>query len=450
MANSCAAGTRDIFGAMSLALKVFVALLAGLALGLGLSTIGGEPLARIVPLLEPVGAIWIAAIRMTIVPLVVSMLIVGVGGAPDPKSVGRLGARCMIWFVVLLSAGALVSVIIAPPIIDRIAISADAVAALRASAVNAAGAAVEGAKKLPSAAQWLVELVPINPVKAAADGAMLPLILFSVAFGVALTQIADERRRALLRVFEGLQDVSLVMVRAVLAVAPIGVFALATALAAKLGMSAAGALAVYVVVVCTVTVVFAAVVLYPTAVIFGKTKLSVFARAAFPPQAVAFSSRSSIAALPALLESASDRLGIAPSVASFVLPLAVAMFRCGAVIGQVIGAVFAAKLFGVTLGAGALATIAVTSVVTTFSIPGIPGGSIIMMVPVLLAAGVPAEGVGVLLGADTIPDMFRTATNVTGDMVIVTVMAARERASGDTEGTAHVRPTANGRQLTTQ
>jgi len=191
-------------------------------------------------------------------------------------------------------------------------------------------------------------------------------------------------------------------------------------------------------------------VLYPTAVIFGKTKLSVFARAAFPPQAVAFSSRSSIAALPALLESASDRLGIAPSVASFVLPLAVAMFRCGAVIGQVIGAVFAAKLFGVTLGAGALATIAVTSVVTTFSIPGIPGGSIIMMVPVLLAAGVPAEGVGVLLGADTIPDMFRTATNVTGDMVIVTVMAARERASGDTEGTARVRPTANGRQLTTQ
>ncbi len=433
---------------MSLALKVLVALLAGLAVGLGLSVVGGDLLAGVVAVLDPVGGLWVAGIRMTIVPLVVSALIVGVGGAPDPKSVGRIGARAMLWFVGLLSLGALISALVATPLISRIPISENAATALRASSAGAAGAAVEGAQKLPGIGQWIVDLVPLNPVKAAADGAMLPLIVFALAFGVALTRIASDRRKALLKVLEAVQEVSLVLVSAVLYVAPIGVFALSTTLAAKLGLSAAGALATYVLVVCGVTVLYNVVVLYPAAVLVGKMPLARFARGAFAPQAVAFSTRSSLAALPAMLEAARGRLGIPTSLASFLLPLAVTTFRCGAVMGQVIGAVFAAKLYGVALGPGAIVAIAVTSVITSFSVPGIPGGSIIMMVPVLLSAGIPAEGVGLLLGVDTIPDMFRTATNVTGDVTVAVIMNARTPA-GESLGTGgEHRHTVAGRLMT--
>jgi Na+/H+-dicarboxylate symporter len=127
-----------------------------------------------------------------------------------------------------------------------------------------------------------------------------------------------------------------------------------------------------------------------------------------------------------MLEAGRDRLAMPAPFASFYFPLAVTLFRCGAAIGQVIGALFVATLYGVPLGPAQLAAIAATTVVTTFSIPGIPGGSIIMIVPVLLAAGLPAEGVGLLLGADTIPDMFRTATNVTGDVAVGVILARRE------------------------
>ena len=417
---------------MSLALRVLVALLAGLALGLGIAVSGSDGLARLVPAIEPVGTLWVAAVRMTIIPLVVSSLIVGVGGAADPRSIGRIGVRAFLLFVLLLSVAALLSVLAGPPVLSMIHIDAAAAEALRASAVQASGAAVAGAKQLPTVAQWIVDLVPVNPVKAAADGAMLPLIVFSLAFAVALTRVAAERRAALLHVMEAVRETSLMLVRAILAVAPIGVFALAVAVGAKVGLAAAGALAAYVALVVSCTVVFCVVVLYPAAVMFGGVSLRAFARGALPAQAVAFSSRSSLAALPAMLETTSERLHLSASFASFFFPLAVTLFRGGAAIGQVIGALFVAKLYGVALGPAQLAAIAVTTVVTTFSVPGIPGGSIIMIVPVLLAAGVPVEGVGLLLGVDTIPDMFRTTANVTGDVAAAVILARRENAAAPT------------------
>jgi len=412
---------------MSLALKVLVALLAGLALGLGIASSGSPALAHLVPFIEPVGTLWVSAIRMTIIPLVVSSLIVGVGGAADPRSVGRIGVRALVLFVAILSVATLVALLAGPPILAMVHIDPAAAASLRANAAQAAGAAVEGAKTLPGVAQWIVDLVPANPVKAASDGAMLPLILFSLVFGAALSRVAADRRATFLRVVSGVQDASLVLVRAILVLAPLGVFALAVAVASKLGFAAAGALATYIVLVSGVTVAFLVLVIYPAAVIFGGVSLKTFARAALPAQAVAFSSRSSLAALPAMLEPVRERLGMPVAFSSFIFPLAVTLFRCGAAIGQVIGTLFVAKLYGVALGPPQLAAIAATTIVTTFSIPGIPGGSIIMIVPVLLAAGVPAEGVGLLLGVDTIPDMFRTTANVTGDVAAAVILSRRAR-----------------------
>jgi proton glutamate symport protein len=412
---------------MSLAFKVLVALIAGLALGLAIAAGGSATFAQLVLPVEAAGTMWVAAIRMTIIPLVVSSLVVGVGGATDARSIGRVGVRALLLFTALLTIAAVVAVLAGPPILRTLEIDPGAVAALRANAAQAATATVEGARRLPSVAQWIVDLVPVNPVKAAADGAMLPLIVFSLAFGAALARVGKEPRAALLRVAGGVQEASLVLVRAVLAVAPLGVFALALAVAARLGIAAAGALAAYVALVVGITVAVCLLLLYPAAVVFGGVSLHTFARGALPAQVVAFSSRSSLAALPAMLEAGRDRLAMPAPFASFYFPLAVTLFRCGAAVGQVIGALFVATLYGIPLGPAQLAAIAATTVVTTFSIPGIPGGSIIMIVPVLLAAGLPAEGVGLLLGADTIPDMFRTATNVTGDMAAGVILARREQ-----------------------
>jgi Na+/H+-dicarboxylate symporter len=354
-----------------------------------------------------------------------------VGGSADARNIGRLGARALLVFVAMLSVATAIALIAGPPILAMVHIDPAAAAGLRAGAAVSASAAVEGARTLPGVAQWIVDLVPANPVKAAADGAMLPLILFALVFGAALSRVAEDRRTVFLRVMRGIQDASLVLVRAIIALAPVGVFALAVTVGAKLGLAAAGALATYVVLVSSLSVAFCAIVLYPAAVLFGGVSLRTFARAAFPAQAVAFSSRSSLASLPALLEPVRERLGMPVALSSFLFPLTVTLLRCGGAIAQVIGALFVAKLYGVAIGPAQLAAIGVTTVVTTFSVPGIPGGSIIMMVPVLLAAGLPAEGVGLLLGVDTIPDMFRTLTNVTGDVTAAVILANGARRGSE-------------------
>lgn len=412
---------------MPLTLQVLLALLGGLGLGLGLAGSESRAADVVLALLGPVGTLFINAIRMTVIPLVVATLIVGVGSAPDPRAVGRIGARSLLVFVIVLAAAAGVGVALGAPLLAAFPLDPAAVDALRATAVSATEASGAAATKVPTLGQWLVDLVPVNPIKAAADGAMLPLILFSVCFAAALTRVAEERRAAVLKVFEGIQDASLILVRAILSLAPMGVFALAVPLAERMGLAAAGALLSYIGIVSAICVGFMALVLYPAAVLIGRVPLRTFATAALPAQGIAFSSRSSLAALPAMLESVRDTLKLPPTIASFFIPLAASMFRAGAGIGQTVGVLFIAKLYGVDLGTAQLVTIAVTSVLTSFSVPGVPGGSILVMIPVLMAAGIPIEGIGILLGVDTIPDMFRTTTNVTGHMTAAVIVARGER-----------------------
>jgi len=414
---------------MSLTLQVLVALIAGLAVGLGLAGSESALALGALAVLGPIGALWVNAIRMTVIPLVVATLIVGVSAAPDPRAVGRLGARSLALFVVIVAAAAIFGILLGAPLLALFPLDASAVESLRASAATAVDTAPA---QVPTLAQWLVSLVPINPIRAASDGAMLPLIVFTVVFGAALTRVAAGPRASVVRVFEGIQDASLVLVRAILVLAPIGVFALAVPLAARLGIAAAGALVGYIVSVSLILLLFVVLVLYPAAVVIGRVPLRAFVRAALPATGIAFSSRSSLAALPAMLESVESTLKLPRTIGSFFIPLAASMFRCGAGIGLTVGVLFLAKLYGVELGTTQLLTIAVTAVITSFSVPGVPGGTIIVMVPILMAAGIPVEGIGILLGVDTIPDMFRTTTNVTGHLSAATILARGEGAHAST------------------
>ena len=412
-------------GRMSPSTRVLVALAAGLAAGFAISALGGPALFALVSFVEPLGTLWVNAIRMTVIPLVVSLLIVSVASV-DVGTVGRLGWRALLTFVALLGASALFAALVAPPLFARLPIDAATTASLGESGRAAATVATEGVSKLPTFSQWLVELVPTNPIRAAADGTMFPLVIFALLFALASTRTNPDLRQLLVRFFQAISETMLVLVRWIIDVAPLGVFALMLGFAARIGASAAGALGYFVLTICALLFV-QTVVLYPVAVVVGRVPFRDFALSTFPAQAVAFSSRSSLASLPALIEGAEGRLRLPPEIAGFVLPLAVSTFKMSAPIVWIAGALFIARLYGVDLGAREVALIGVVSVILSFSGPGIPSGSLVLMAPLYTSLGLPIEGIGILIALDVFPDIFKTISNVTADMVAATILARGSR-----------------------
>lgn len=412
---------------MRSATYVLAALAAGFVLG-SIAAATSSPLAlRLVAVIEPLGTLWVNAIRMTVVPLVVSVLITGVASGIGSQSLGKLGVRSLVTFVTLLVAGGLVALAIAPPLLSRIPLTPDVIERLRESATTAASTTVTAVQQLPTLAQRITDTVPSNPIRAAADGAMLPLVVFTLLLALAIARLSPPLRASITGFFSGVSDAMLVIVGWVLAAAPVGVFALALSVAAKTGIQAAGALLYYIVVLSLVLLVVTAM-LYIPVLLFGRIPLRKFAVAALPAQAVAVSSRSSLAALPAMLRETRDRLGLPPVATSFALPLAVSVLRMNVPPRWVVSAIFLGALYGVDVGFTALVWVLITAVLISFSVPGIPSASLFMLAPVLVSLGLPAEGVGLLIAVDTIPDMFNTLANVTGHMASTTVIA---RADGD-------------------
>lgn len=374
--------------------------------------------------IAPLGELWVNAIRMTVVPLVVAMLIGGVASVSDLSSVGRLGARTVTTFFALLVGTALLALLAVPPFFSLIDIDPRTIAGLRLDSTVAA----DSARELPSFSEWLTALVPTNPIRAAADSAMLPLVIFSILFALAIMRTPPATKKTLLDFFEALGQAMLVLVRWIIHAAPIGVFALALGLTTRMGATAAGALGVYVLIICSLFIA-TTLLLYPVAVIGGRVSLRAFAKAISPAQAVALSTRSSLASLPALIDVAETRLRLPTAISGFVLPLGVATFKMSTPITHLAGALFLSRLYGVPLSGLQLLTIAALGILLSFSSPGIPSGSLIIMVPVLVSVGLPPEGVGILIAVDVLPDATKTILNVTGDIVAATVVAEHSGAT---------------------
>ena len=398
----------------SASLHAFAALVAGLAFGLAAAASDSALAARAVALVEPLGTMWVNAVRMTVIPLIVASLLVAVSGT-TPRTVGRLGIRSFSVFVVLLSVIAALTAFVAPLIFERLVIDPTSARSIRG--------AVETTQRpeLPSFASWLVSLVPANPIRAAADGAMLPLVVFTLLFGLALGRLDEETRAPVVGFFRGVADATTVLVRWVLALAPLGVFALAVALASRLGRGVIGAVGFYLF-AHSALLLGAVLVLYLVVALFSPVPLGRFARAALPAQIIAATTRSSMAALPAMLTSSERVLGLPRPVTSFALPLAVSIFRLNGAVSWVVMALFAAKLYGVNIGTPEIATLAVTSVLMSFSVPGIPSGSLFIIAPFFAGVGIPPESVGVLIALDLVPDVFKTLCNVTGHLTAATLV----------------------------
>ena len=404
------------------ALLALAALVAGLALGTAAAASGSELALRAVRAIEPIGVLWVNAIRMTVIPLIVASLVVAVAGA-DPRAMGRLGTRAFLVFLLLLLTMAALAVLAAPPLFERLAVDARAAAEIRA-----ASTAVE-TPPLPSFASWVVSVVPVNPIRAAADGAMLPLVVFALLFGLALGRLAPAVRAPAVALFRGIAEATTILVGWILALAPIGVFPLALSVAATLGAGIVGAVGFYVLAHAGLLVV-SAVLLYAVVALAGVSPAR-FARAALPAQVVAASTRSSMAALPAMHTAAERVLRLPRAVTSFALPLAVSTFRLNQPISWTTMALFAAALYGVDLPLATVATLAATSVLLSFSVPGIPSGSLFVVAPFFAGIGIPAESVGLLIALDLVPDVFKTTSNVTGHLAAVTLVARREPATAD-------------------
>ncbi len=394
--------------------------MAGFLIGLALAE-SPSPIAPItVSLFTAVGAVFVNLIRMTAIPLVASMLVASIGGLTESARLGRTGLIALCIAISLLAAAAIASVVVAEPILAHVRIDPAAALALRGSL---AGAPQAVAPHAPGAAQWVVSLVAPNIVKAVVDDAILPVILFAVIVGLALTRITKSGRDPVLRFVSGVAATMQRLVAGIIQLAPFGVCALAVPLAARLGLSAASAVFIYVVLVVALTVAAVALLLYPLGIALGPMSASAFVAYCAPSQTIALASRSSLAALPVILESA-EAARLPPDSSRIVLPIAVSMFHFGAAVAQTVGVLFLARLFGVALTPAQLASVVLAVILASFAVPGVPGGSIIAMVPVLTAANLPIEGVGILLAVDTIPDMFRTTANLTGAMTLAAILPA--------------------------
>ena len=375
--------------------------------------------------MEPVGTIWVNALRMTVVPLVVSLLIVTLAENDGGAMFSRLGRRALLVFLALLVGMAIVGLALAPPIYSRLLVDPAASASLRATAAANMPATVP-----PTFASWITGLVPANVVKAASDGAMLPLIVFALIFGLALGRVDATYRSSLVSFFRAIAGAMLAIVQWVLLLAPIGAFALAVTVATHLGNATAYVILFYIVSHCALLLVLG-VLLYVAIPLITRTPIGRYAKALLPAQVVVITTRSSLAALPVMLDRAVTVLGIPSNVASFALPLGVSLLRASTGLSYVVYALFVAKLYGIPLGFAQLLFVAVIGIVMSFSVPGIPSGGLLIAAPYFQMIGLPPQGIGILIALDAIPDIFKTLVIVQSHMSAALILSRSYEPSSD-------------------
>lgn len=404
---------------MSQTTRILFALVVGIAVGIVGARLGWTGAAAIA---EPVGNLWLDALRMTVVPLVISLLITGIGRTADSARGGALALRSVVLFVGLLWLSTLIAALLIPALLRLWPMPAASAAALNA----ALGQSHEAVGAAPGLADFLRSIVPTNPIAAAANDAMLPLILFATLFAIATTRLDSDARDRITGLFGAIEKAMLEIVNWVLWIAPVGVFALAFVVGMKAGTAAIGALAHYIIIVsCAGLAAWA--LAYPMAVFGGRVRLRDFIRAVAPAQAVALSTQSSLASLPAMLRGC-QQLGVPTEVAGVPLPIAVAIFRVTSPAMNLAVALYVAHWVGMDLSAGAIAAGAVVAAVTTLGSISLPGqvSFLTSITPIALAMGVPLAPLALLVAVEMIPDLVRTIGNVTMDVAATTALARKQ------------------------
>lgn len=411
---------------MRLAIRILGALLFGFAVGALLQHFAPWLAQRAVQGGRLVGGLWINALRMTVIPLVLSLVVTGIASAIAAARAGALTSRSMLIFIgFLLIAG--MTGLLAMTFFLRLWAPDPAAAKAFVHGLSSTHPTIP---QQPAPTDLLRNIIPSNPVEVAAQGSILPFVVFALFLGFSIGGLKGDARKLLTRIFDGLAEAMLRIVSWVLLVAPVGVFALALTLSAT-DVRAVGVLVNYLLLVCGVGFI-GTVAAYLVVLITMREQFLAFVRAAAPSQVVAISTHSSLASLPAMLKGA-QQMGIKPEVASLTLPLAVSMFRFTNPLVNVAVVIYAAHLYGMQVAAGAAALAVLTAVLTNFSSVGVSSQAsyFVTLVPVFAAVGVPFEILAVLIAVETVPDMFRTLGNVSMDLAVTTVVNRSLRLDGE-------------------
>lgn len=408
--------------AMQLWKQIFIALGAGVVIGVLLNQTGNAALATSI---KPIGTMFINAIKMLIVPLIFVSLVTGMTSMADLSKMGRIGLKTVVLYLcttaVAITIGLALGAILKP-----------------GAGLEMVAAATEGTVKAPTFVDMIVGLIPTNPIAAAVDGNVLQIIVFALLLGLSIN-LAGEKGKIVRDFFDSMSEVIFKLTGIIISFAPYGVFALMVWVAGTYGLDLLlplGAVIGAVYLGCFLH----AIIVYGGLIKFGAGLNPVrFFQGVVEPQIVAFTSTSSSGTLPVTMTAVQKNLGASKGVSSFVLPLGATINMDGTALYNGVCALFVAQAFGIDLSMGNYVTIILTATLASIGTAGVPGAGLIMLSLVLSSVGLPLEGIALIAGIDRILDMARTALNVTGDSA-VTVLVAKSEGELDLEAynTPHV------------
>lgn len=405
---------------MRLNLAIALGLIAGLLLGLVAAITEAPLLLATAGGVAPIGDAFVNVLKMVVIPLVTSVVFVGVCRLGNLRKLGRMGVVTLGFFALTTVISVLLGMGVMQTLLPY---ASDA-------ATQAVGTGGSEAPTLPGPLEFLLGLIPSNPFEAAVDGALLPLIVFTILVAAAAGTLPRPQRERLLELGESLAAALIKLVDWILLIAPVGVFALAAPVTARAGWAMLQTLAIFVVAVLIGETLFIALIYLPVVRFFGRMPVRQFLRGCVTPQVIAATTTSSPATVPAMLEAAEEAFAISLPVAGFVISLGAALGRAGAALFQGTGVVFLAWLYGVPLPLAGVGGALLATFIVSFTVPSIPGGSVLSLAPALGTIGIPLDGMAVLLGVDRIPDMARTATNVTDTLTATVLVDRMERERG--------------------
>ncbi|UTW48315.1 dicarboxylate/amino acid:cation symporter [Bacterioplanoides sp. SCSIO 12839] len=403
-------------------MQILLALVLGVFFGSWLSPEGGravqaETAYSIAEWVKLPGTIFLNMIQMVVIPLVLSSIMLGVGGGGDASNLKSVGLKIAPYFVLTTTLAVTIGITLALLIQPGNYVDVDALMANTNTTIPATMAPASDI----SIPQRLSALIPTNITRAIYEQSMLQLVIFAILMGLAMASVPRKRVAALRDMVEGVQEISMKVVGWAMLLAPYAVFGLLSEISIKVGLEVLLGMSAYV-----GTVLLGLFCLYLTYLIivklFAQRPVLAFAKAVRPAQLLAFSTSSSAAVMPLSLQIAQDELNVDDSTAKFVVPLGATVNMDGTALYQVIAAVFLAQVFGVDLQIHEILLLAITTVGASIGSPSTPGVGIVILATVLNSIGVPAEGIALILGVDRILDMCRTSVNVTGDLVACTVM----------------------------
>ncbi len=401
---------------------ILLALIGGVVIGM----LSGAWMPGVTDAADVIGTLWLNGLRMTVVPLVVALLITGIAQTAMAARAGRLAGRAVVTMMIILWCSSIMAAVMMPALLAIFPMPAGSAEALKSALMSAAPTGA-----IPPFGDFLRAMIPTNPVAAAANDAILPLIIFTAFFGFAVIQLPAAKRGHITGFFDALADTMVIIIGWVLALAPVGVFALALVVGAKAGAAAFGALAHYVIILSALGIIVW-LASFALAVFGARRGLAEFFKAAIPAQAVAISTQSSIASLPAMLKGVAT-LGVPAATADVVLPLAVAIFRATGPAMNLGVALYIAHWFGVELGPAQVAVGIAAGAITTLGAVSLPGSVsfVSSIAPICIAIGAPVEPLGLLIAVETFPDIFRTLGNVTMDMAVTGTVSNQSDPQGE-------------------